>query len=232
MDKQKNNKRISAIVPAYNEEGRIKKVLEVLATYPDFREIIVVDDGSTDKTEEESKQFDLIYIKNETNRGKGYSMDRAVSLAKSDIVFFCDADVTGLTHEIIDNIVTPVVKGEVDMFIGMRNRKWYVFHQVMSFVPLLGGERALTKELWQKLPDYYKYNFRIETGLNFYSTHFGKGFKYEIFKGLSQTIKEKKYGIWKGLRARFGMIYDVLFSQARLHIVDMRTVLKNKKQDK
>jgi len=72
MDYAKNNKNITAIVPAYNEAERISKVLEVLTTYKQFKEIIVVDDGSTDNTEEIVKKFNVRYIRNESNKGKGY----------------------------------------------------------------------------------------------------------------------------------------------------------------
>lgn len=77
------------------------------------------------------------------------------------------------------------------MFIGMRNRKWYFAHQIIAFVPLLGSERALTKKLWQRIPDYYKQYFRIETALNFFTLYSGNGFNYKVFQGLAQVIKEK-----------------------------------------
>jgi glycosyltransferase involved in cell wall biosynthesis len=229
MAEQKNSKRITAIVPAYNEAPRIGKVLEVLTTYPSFKEIIVVDDGSSDHTEDVVKNFNVRYIKNPVNNGKGYAMDRAVSLANGDVVFFCDADISGLTHGIIDEITHPVLAGEVDMFIGMRNRRWYVAHQMITFIPLLGGERALTKNLWQKLPSYYKQYFRIEAALNFYALYYGRGFQYKVFKGLSQVIKEKKYGFWDGMRQRWNMMYHIFSAQLKLHDVHIPESARNRR---
>ncbi len=229
MDQQKNCKTVTAIVPTYNEAERISRVLDVLTTYPNFKEIIVVDDGSTDETSAIVARYAVRYVKNEINQGKGYSMDRGVELTESDVIFFCDADISGLMHHVIDEIVEPVVSGRVDMFIGMRNRKMYYVHSIISLVPLFGGERALTRSLWQKLPNYYKHYFRVETGLNFYAKYYGNGFSYTIFSGLSQVIKEKKYGMWKGTLERLRLILNVISAQAKLQFIDIPYSVKNRR---
>ncbi|MDP9249334.1 MAG: glycosyltransferase [bacterium] len=222
MDKQTNTQgnrtRVTAVVSAYNEAPRIGKVLEVLASYPGFQEIIVVDDGSTDGTGNVAKQFGVHLVRNDTKMGKGYAMDRGVALAQSEIIFFSDADIIGLTHETIDLILAPVLASEADMFIGMSDRKWYLVHEMVAFVPLLGGERAITKSLWQKVPEYYKQHFRIEVALNFFSIYYGKGYRYAVLSGVGQTVKEEKYGFWQGLVARVKMYYNVFSAQIRLNI--------------
>lgn len=219
---QNGTKRITAIVPAHNEAKRIGGVLKVLSDYPWFREIIVVDDGSVDATAETVRKFTQVkLVKNNGNHGKGLAMDFGVSRAEGDILFFCDADVIGLTHKIIDDIVLPVLQGEADMSIAMRRRRIYqTMHAVLRIIPLLGGERAVTRELWDKLPSYYKHAFRVESGLNFYANHFGKGFRYRVFDELTQVIKERKYGIWVGTRARMRMCRDILLAHLQFHLVD------------
>lgn len=229
MGKKKNNKGITGIIPAYNEAERIGRVLDVLTSYPNFAEIIVVDDGSTDGTQQVVGRYNVHYARNLANRGKGYSMDVGVKLAKGDIIFFADADISGLTHRIIDEITKPVLDGELEMFIGMRNRKIYYLRHIIDFVPLLGGERALTKTLWEKLPNYYKHHFRVEPGLNFYAKYYGKGFKFNIFKGLSQVTKEKKYGFLEGTGHRWKLISSIVSAQLKLHFVDIPTVIKNRR---
>ena len=197
-------------------------MLKVLSTYKNALEIIVIDDGSTDGTEKSVKQFKKVsYIKNEHNIGKGLSMDKAVNLAKSQYIFFCDADVTGLTHNVIDEISKPVFTGEVDMFIAMRNRKMFYLHQIVVVMPLIGGERVVTKQLWDKVPAYYKHNFKIEAALNFYARHYGNGFNYKIFRDMSQVIKEKKYGFRSGFKQRMAMNYDVILAQLKLRLLEI-----------
>ncbi|MFA6256997.1 MAG: glycosyltransferase [Candidatus Paceibacterota bacterium] len=223
MAPQENNQRVTAVVSAYNEAPRIEAVLQVLTTYPGFAEIIVIDDGSTDDTAEIAKAFirtsnvRMNVVQNDRNMGKGYSMDRGVKLAHTEIIFFSDADITGLTHKAIDEVIAPVLGGHLDMMIGMSDRRWYVMHEMLTFVPLLGGERAITRSLWQKLPEYYKQHFRIEVALNFYSVYYGQGYKYKILDGVSQTIKEEKYGWWRGAWARLKMFYNIFSSQLRLN---------------
>ena len=229
MDRKVSDKKITAIVPAYNEAARIGPVLDVLVSYPHFLEIIVIDDGSTDNTQSVVAPYDVRYVKSEQNRGKGHAMDLGVAKAESDIVFFVDADISGLTHEMIDRIVTPVIRGDVEMFIGMRNRKIYYVRHILLFVPLLGGERALTKKLWKTLPPYFKHRFRIEAGLNFYAEYYGKGLAYTFLQGLSQVVKEKKYGFFDGLSQRFGMMWNIVSAQYRLYTKDMPHALRKQK---
>jgi hypothetical protein len=218
MGHQTNSQRkISIIVPAYNEEARIGGVLDVVSTYPGA-EVIVVDDGSTDDTEKIASRYPVRFVKNKVNRGKGFAMDRGVRLAHEQVIFFCDADVKGLTHAMIDTIVEPVLHGDVDMFIGMRNRKMYLMSHIFAIVPLMGGERALTKTLWKQIPARYKKGFIIETAMNFYAKYYGRGFAFTVIRGLSQTIKERKYGFWNGQKSRWAMMYTIFATQIRLQL--------------
>jgi len=234
MVESKNNKRaggieradVTAVVPAYNEAARIGRVLEVLTAYPHFREIIVVDDGSTDGTGAVAQKFNVQVVRNPANLGKGYAMDRGVGLAQSEIIFFSDADIEGLTTETIAELVAPVVKGEVDMMIGMSNRRWYLVHEMLAFVPLLGGERAITKNLWRKVPEYYRRHFRIEVALNFFAIYYGQGYQYKILNGVTQTVKEIKYGFLEGLRARLKMFYNIFSTQIRLNFLHTPQIVR------
>lgn len=94
--------RISLVIPAYNEEERIRPFLGTVATYyqrhqTEFREIIVVDDGSSDETVRVAESFKkripcLRVLKHEQNKGKGAAVKTGVEASRGDAVVFMDAD--------------------------------------------------------------------------------------------------------------------------------------------
>lgn len=90
---------ISIVIPAYNEERRLGKTLAAIADYlrgVDFPcEVIVVDDGSSDRTTAIATEMalpGLRLIQNEENRGKGFTVKRGIESARGEIILFTDAD--------------------------------------------------------------------------------------------------------------------------------------------
>jgi len=221
MDGARNAKKVAAVVPAFNEERDVAGVLRELSSYTGFSEVIFVDDGSHDATAQIASTFPVRVIRHETNRGKGAAMQSGVAAADADVIFFCDADMRGLSHAMLDSVLAPVLAGETDMVIAMRNWRMYYASFLLSMLPILGGQRALSRELWNKVPHKYRERFMVETALNFYARYWGNGFRYTVVPGLKQTIKERKYGFWKGLRARMVMSGEVLLAQVRLQFAEV-----------
>ena len=206
-----NNKthKIAAIVPAYNESAHIARVLETLSNTDVLDEIIVVDDASSDDTPEIVENFRRVKLfRNEKNMGKAYSLRRAIDSTDADTLFFCDADLNNLTPGIITQIIEPVIEGRYDMYIGVRNN---LMQKAITLFALNSGERALTRDLWEKMPEVFKYRYRVEAGLNFTAKTHGKGYGWRKFN-YYQTLKEKKYGFVKGTILRWWMNLDVLYA--------------------
>jgi len=212
---------VTAIVPAYNEGARLAGVLKLLCAYPGFKEVLVVDDGSSDDTSRVVSSFPIRYIRHTPNHGKGYAMDRGVSAAQGDVIFFCDADVRGLTQAYISKILTPVLTGQAEMSIAVRGRNfsWLpaLLAKLFPITTLISGERALTKKLWHDLPAYYKEGFRVEAGLNYLAAYRSPGIIYHVLPGLNHVPKEAKYGFWVGVVGRFGMIFQIISAHFNLH---------------
>lgn len=217
LKKKIKKKRVAAIIPAYNEEERIAGVLSSLSDSKLIDEIIVVDDGSKDGTEREVSKFKNVkYMKNKKNMGKSASMQRGVASSNAEIIFFCDADLINFKGEYADGIISPVLNGKVDMFIGLR--KNFMQRAVKKWA-INSGERAMPKVVWDRIPKYYKHRYRIEAGLNNFVSRFGNGFGYKQFD-YSQPVKEKKYGFFKGFILRWWMNLDVTLSVLRFHFYD------------
>ena len=91
---------ISVIIPAYNEEKAIGKTIDQIIRYfqkhKEFKgsEIIVVNDGSTDKTYDEIVKRDVIVVDNGCNKGYGYSLKKGIEKAKHEMIVIIDADMT------------------------------------------------------------------------------------------------------------------------------------------
>jgi len=119
---------LSIVIPAYNEETLIINTLESLraymATRPEKYELIVVDDGSDDKTSasiqdwQKGTNADLQLLINPKNMGKGFSIRRAVQASQGHYVIFIDAD---LPYELyaIDNFLSALKNG-YDLAVGSR----------------------------------------------------------------------------------------------------------------
>ncbi|PYQ52534.1 MAG: glycosyl transferase family 2 [Acidobacteria bacterium] len=212
---------ISAIIAAYNEEKTIAEVLTVLTRNRLIDEIIVVSDGSTDSTVEIACSFDVTTIALRENRGKGYAMRVGVDYARHDILFFVDGDMYDVTDDHIASLITPVLRDECDMNIGVRSRGPIrnFFHLQMKVGPVLSGIRVMRREVWETVPARYQERFKIEAALNFFCSQAGFRQQQTIVYNLGHLIKESKRGLWPGLAARWEMSREVFLLHWDLYVI-------------
>lgn len=116
------NPYLSIIIPAYNEENKIKDTLENIKDIEEISEIIVVDDGSSDNTSKVAKEVKsdkITVITQDKNRGKGYALNNGlkVAMTKADIIGFLDADLGSSSNE-ITKLITPILNDEADVIIA------------------------------------------------------------------------------------------------------------------
>jgi len=124
--------KISIIIPAYNEENSIKELLEkVLTVDLDSlnleKEIIVIDDGSSDATIEkikdvQKKHKNIILLKHEKNKGKGAAIRKGIEHTTGDIIIIQDADLEYNPNEYI-KLLKPFEDNEVKVVYGSRYHK-------------------------------------------------------------------------------------------------------------
>ncbi len=106
---------VSVIIPAYNEEPTVGQVVSTALKLSYVDEVIVVDDGSTDRTTEEAEKAGATVIGHITNQGKGSAIKTGVKHSKGDILVFIDADISNLSTNKIDTMIRPILEGEADI---------------------------------------------------------------------------------------------------------------------
>ena len=130
---------LSIVIPAYNEEIRLPKTLEAIFAWlrsrPSSAEVIVVDDGSSDRTREvvaalQEKHASLRLVLNGQNRGKGYSVRHGMLEALGEIALFSDADLSTPIEE-ADKLLAAIREQGYDAAIGSRalDRRLIEVHQ-------------------------------------------------------------------------------------------------------
>lgn len=115
--------KISIIIPAYNEEKTIAAVIrrvEAVALQGVTKEIIVIDDASTDRTREVIKNIPNVHaISHSKNAGKGAALSTGINAASGDIVIFQDADLE-YAPEDYPVVIHPLIDGCCDAVMGSR----------------------------------------------------------------------------------------------------------------
>ena len=112
---------ISIVIPLFNEENSIKKVIERIPNHYHY-EIIVIDDGSTDNSVMKIKEINsriITIISHEKNKGYGAALQSGFRKANGDIIVTLDSDSQHKPEE-IPNLIEPIIRNEADLVIGSR----------------------------------------------------------------------------------------------------------------
>ena len=188
--------KLSVIVPVYNEKKTVQEILERIERTPYEKEIIVVDDASTDGTREilheidASRRFSSVkFMYHSTNQGKGAALRTGIQGAKGDIVLIQDADLEYDPAE-YGVLIQPILLGLADVVYGSRflsgpHRVLFFWHSV--------GNRLLT----------LMSNMFTDLNLTDMETGF-KAFRRELFSKI--TIEENRFGVEPELTAKIASL--------------------------
>lgn len=181
---------LSIIIPTYNEASTIETIVERVRSTPYEKEIIIVDDGSTDGTLEKLKQLerddDIRVVRHERNQGKGAALRSGFPLARHDIVLVQDADLEYDPRD-FHQLVEPILDGRADVVYGSRfvgghsHRMLYFWHAL--------GNRCVT------------FLSNLFTNLNLTDMETGyKVFRREVIQQI--RIEEDRFGFEPEITAK------------------------------
>ena len=181
--------KLSVVIPVYNEERWVREVVRRVRAVDIPKEIILVDDCSTDGTRAILKEMeaddDLRVIYQPRNRGKGAALREGFRHATGDVVIVQDADLEYDPDE-YPRLIQPIVEGRADVvygsrFIGETHRVLYFWHSV--------GNRLLT----------LMSNLFTDLNLTDMETCY-KVFRREVLQGL--TLKSDRFGFEPEITAK------------------------------
>jgi glycosyltransferase involved in cell wall biosynthesis len=180
--------RLSVLVPVYNESPYIKKVIETVLRQDvqgvRSKEIVIVDDGSTDGSSDVlsalAKQFpqQVVLVKHEKNRGKGAAIRTAAAKMTGDVCIIQDAD---LEYDPKDYplVLEPIISGRADCVLGSRfvgaqsKRVLYFWHYVGNRLLTLLSNMCTNLNLTDMEAGYKAFRAEILKDIPIRSTDFG-----------------------------------------------------------
>jgi len=193
---------ISVVIPCYNEASTIEAILEAVraSEIPD-KEILVVDDGSTDGTREKLRSFEgqpgLRVIFHEQNQGKGAALRSGFRAATGDVVIVQDADLEYDPRE-YPKLLAPIRAGKADVVYGSR---------------FAGGESHRVLYFWHYLANKFLTLFsNMFTNLNLTDMETCyKAFRREVIQKID--LREERFGFEPEVTAKVARmgcrIYEV-----------------------
>ena len=201
--------KICALVPAYNEEKTVAEVIYTLTGEKLIDKIVVVDDGSEDRTAVVAREAGARVISLPENQGKGAAILKGLQSVEADIILMLDADLIGLTGEHIRKLLQPLIDDRADMAVGVFNEGRGLTDLAQFFTPNLSGQRAIKADVLAEINDLDKEGFGIELTLNKYVKDNGR-LEFVNLPELTHVMKEEKMGLIKGVKARLAMYWDIV----------------------
>jgi glycosyltransferase involved in cell wall biosynthesis len=215
------NSKCSCIIPIYNEAQRISEVLKIFSQVKEIDEIICVDDGSTDDTNNVIKTLfpKVKLLTLSTNQGKSVAIATGLNETENEFIFLADADILNIkASEIRCAVIAMKTNPVLDMIILRRNKTVLSIKLTRADV-VFSGEKILKRKDLLRVFTLKPQLYQIEVAINEYMIRHRKRV-YWISSSAQNIFKTEKFGllpgIWGELVMHKSMIdYIGLFSYVR-----------------
>lgn len=203
-------KKVTCIIPTYNESKRISKILNVVSDHLLIDEVMVVDDGSNDNTADIVKSYQNVkLIVHEVNKGKSAAVYTGITKAEGEFILLVDADLVGLEKENISNLIKPVIENKCDVSLSLRGNTPF-FWKIIG-IDYITGERVFRKSILDEhLEEILRLpKFGLESFFNIYIIKNRCRIRVVDWDNVASPYKYEKIGLLKGLLADVFMISDI-----------------------
>lgn len=220
---------VAVLIPAYNEEDRIGETVKAALSMPGISEVVVIDDGSDDRTPFAAYDAGARVIQLEENSGKGAALNRGITETQADIYLMIDADLGTSAEETI-RLVEPLMANQADMSIAIIKSpsghkggfglvkmlaRWGIRkYGGMVVTAPLSGQRAIRREIIKDIGGFEE-RFGVETALTIDAlrrgyrivevplplTHRATGRDWRGFVHRARQL----WDVWKAIRKRRGL---------------------------
>ena len=219
--------RVCALVPAYNEAGRISVTIKSLQARPEITNIVVMDDGSADGTAELARAAGATLVLTGKNGGKGAALSAAYAASRdcADVFLLLDADLGSSAGEAV-KLLPLILANEADMTIGMlppdpafaasgqtggrgfvvRLARWGIERRTrQTMAQPLSGQRAVRRSVLDALGGRFAPGFGVEVDLTIRTLQAG----FRVREVETEFRHKVTGGDWASLRHRARQFRDV-----------------------
>lgn len=205
---------IDVVIAARNEASTVADVVAAARGCRYAREVVVVDDGSTDATAEVASAAGAKVLRRDAPSGsKANAMEIGVAATDADAILFCDADVVGLLPGHLDDICRPYLEGRAAMSVG-----WFDYGMLNPLVrrlPPTSGERVVPRWVWESVHADKRSGYSIEIMINEVIAEGRLPTTVRIMPGVYHRTKRHKLGRRRGYRETWRMFWHLVGLPAR-----------------
>ncbi|HZU73235.1 MAG TPA: glycosyltransferase [Acidimicrobiales bacterium] len=220
---------VDAVVPARNEETTVASVVEACVGCRYVREVIVVDDGSTDDTAARAAAAGAKVVRRSALAdasgpsiplpgSKAHAMEAGVEASDAEAILFVDADLLGITSGHLEDICRAYVETDAVMSIGCFD--YGVLNPLVLRLPPTTGERIIPRWVFESVPPHKRDGYTIEVMINEVVAEGRCPTIARVMRGVTHRTKRQKFGMLHGYWRTWEMFRDLL---ALLRTVRLRT---------